>query len=130
MKSGNVGAIQLDRSEPYLDGQHLDALIQLWLDDCADRLDGLGPNGYIGTTAGYAEKIAYFRLWWGEPSPSTGSGYDSDCGSGYGLSCDWRLTQRGLLGRYERYLEDRLTDLIQEMIILSFQPPIFFSGFC
>jgi len=90
MKSDNVGAIRLDRSEPYLDGADLDALIQVWLDDCADRLDGLGPNGYIGTTAGYAEKITYFRLWWADAGPLVG----------------WRLTQRGLR-EFERWLRMR-----------------------
>lgn len=86
-QGGNVGTIELDRSEPYLIADSLDALIVRWLDDCADRLDGLGPDGYTGTVAGYAWKIGYFREWWAETGPSVG----------------WRLT-RHELRNFERWL--------------------------
>ena len=87
MHTSNVGSIKLDRQDPYLDGQHLDALIELWLADCADRLDELGPNGYTGTTKGYADKISYFREWWAAQGPT----------------CGWRLTRHGLR-EFERWL--------------------------
>ena len=41
MDRSNVGTINLQRQDPYLDGRQLDALIGLWLDDCADRLEDL-----------------------------------------------------------------------------------------
>lgn len=85
-----MGTINLDRQEPYLDGRHLHRLITLWLDDCADRLDGIGPNGYVGTVRGYADKIVYFTVWWDERGPAVG----------------WRLTQR-LLREFERWLRQR-----------------------
>lgn len=57
-----VGRIDLRPAEPSLDAHYLDALIVVWLDDCARRL----PQ----TTAdGYAEKIIYFRRWWAEVGP-------------------------------------------------------------
>jgi integrase/recombinase XerC len=57
-----VGRIDLRPAEPSLDAHHLDALIAVWLDDCARRLP-------IETVAGYAEKIAYFRRWWTDVAP-------------------------------------------------------------
>lgn len=90
MDRSNVGTINLQRQDPYLDGRQLDDLIGLWLDDCADRLDGIGPNGYVGTVRGYADKIVYFQLWWEETGPGSG----------------WRLTQR-LLREFERWLRQR-----------------------
>ena len=56
------GTINLDRSEPLLDGRNLDALVQRWLDD---RADALGA----GTVIGYGSKIAHFRLLWASYGP-------------------------------------------------------------
>lgn len=82
-----VGQITINRAEPYLDARDLDALIVEWLDDCADRLDGFGPNGYTGTVAGYAAHVDYFRRWWVAEGPQ----------------CGWRLTKSGLRA-FERWL--------------------------
>lgn len=86
-----VGNIDLQRHEPYLVAEHIQAVIQLWLDDCADRLDDVGPDGaYRGTTAGYAAKIVHFVQWW------------ADVGPGY----DWRLSRTNLR-EFERWLRQR-----------------------
>jgi integrase len=90
MQTSNVGSINQDRQDPYLDGQHLNAVIDLWLADCADRLDDLGPNGFIGTTKGYADKFIYFREWWAVHGPT----------------CEWRLTRPGLR-EFERWLRQQ-----------------------
>lgn len=90
MTINNVGKIHLDRVEPCLVAPDMDALIDLWIDDCADRLNDLGPNGFTGTTAGYVEKIAYFREWW----------------SAVGPGLNHRLTRRSLRD-FERWLRVR-----------------------
>lgn len=91
MRSKTVGRINLNRERPYLDAAHLDQLIDVWLAECADRLDDLGPDGrFGGTTAGYAAKIRYFRDWWALAGPGH----------------DWRLSQASLR-EFERWLRHR-----------------------
>lgn len=75
------GTINLDRSEPLLDGRNLDALIQRWLDD---RADALGT----ATVIGYGSKIAHFRRWWAYYGPHQG----------------WRMTRADLM-RFREHLE-------------------------
>lgn len=58
----NPNAINLTPVAPSLEAKELDALIQLWLDDCATRLPA-------HTVEGYAVKIAYFRRWWAAVGP-------------------------------------------------------------
>lgn len=77
-----TGKINLNRSEPTLDGCDLDLLIQHWLDD---RRENTAPV----TAAGYADKIAYFRRWWAEVGPQQ----------------RWILARRDLI-RFREYLED------------------------
>lgn len=88
------GTIVLQTTEPSLVGDQLDQLAEMWLDDCADRLDGLGPAGYVGTVRGYATKIGYFRSWW----------------AGYGLRHAWRLTPSSLVD-FERWLRAKRSKL-------------------
>ncbi len=76
-----MGAINLSPSEEILEAVHLDALIQLWLDDCATRL----PKH---TVEGYATKIVHFRRWWAAVGPDL----------------DWRL-RRGDLLAFAGHLE-------------------------
>ena len=91
MENVRVGRINLNRQQPYLDGRHIDELIDKWLDDCADRLDDLAADGsYCGTTAGYAAKIVYFREWWADVGEEKG----------------WKLSQ-ALLREFERWLRRR-----------------------
>jgi len=54
--------INLDHSADTLDASDLPAVIRLWLDDCRSRLPAY-------TVAGYADKIAYFSLWWADVAP-------------------------------------------------------------
>lgn len=74
------GVINLAPAEEVLRAEHLDALIQAWLDTCATRL----PKH---TAEGYANKVAHFRRWW----------------STYGPAHGWKL-RRGDLVAFANYL--------------------------
>ena len=52
-------AINLEPDTDVLDGRQLPKLIELWLDDCRSRLPAY-------TVDGYADKIAYFVVWWAD----------------------------------------------------------------
>lgn len=76
------GKIELARAEPALQAEQLDALIELWLEECEQRLS---PE--TGTAEGYRAKIRYFRAWWASE----------------GAHREWRLTQQSLQ-EFERQL--------------------------
>lgn len=57
-----MGEINLMPQEHFLKAERLDALIQLWLDDCVFRLPHV-------TVKGYEHKIGYFRRWWAAVGP-------------------------------------------------------------
>lgn len=75
-----VGRINLRPSEPYLAARDLDALIELWLEDCDERLTPYAAQFY-------RYRVHRFRTWWGEVGPGQG----------------WQLRKRDLV-RYERHL--------------------------
>lgn len=63
MSVGQIGYIQLTPNEDALDGRQLDMLIELWLGDCANRLDA------NETMPGYRRSVSYFRRWWYDEGP-------------------------------------------------------------
>lgn len=63
MTVGQVGQIVLAPSEDALEARQLDQLIELWLDDCATRLDA------NETMPGYRRNVGYFRRWWATEGP-------------------------------------------------------------
>lgn len=66
--------IDLMPEEPVFNAQSLDALIQVWLDDCLQRLGEPDSTGILrsATLVGYTTKIAVFRRWWLCVGPSMG----------------------------------------------------------
>lgn len=80
-----MDSIRLDPEQPALEARDLDALIERWLTYQRKRLAAK-------TTAGYTEKIAYFRDWW----QSSGERYD------------WRLDEDVLLD-FNVYLSERVS---------------------
>jgi integrase len=72
--------IDLSPAVPVFRARRLDALAQLWLDDCLKRLGRPKPARpghsqarlYSATWAGYKDDIAYFRRWWAEVGPAKG----------------------------------------------------------
>lgn len=67
----SLESINLQPQEPILAARALDSLIQKWLDWCLEDLGEPDADGALRsyTVAGYASKIAHFRLWWAEVGP-------------------------------------------------------------
>jgi integrase len=76
-----MGTIQLQPAEQVLDACNLEALIELWLEDCAVKRPP-------ATVAGYYYKILYWSQWW----------------QAQGAALDWRLRRRDV-ERFARELD-------------------------
>ncbi len=80
-----MDSIRLDPERPALDARHLDALIEMWLQNRRRRLAAK-------TAADYADKIRYFREWWAVEGPTV----------------DWQLTEETLLD-FNTHLSERIS---------------------
>jgi site-specific recombinase XerD len=80
-----MDSIRLDPERPALDARHLDALIEMWLQNRRRRLAAK-------TAADYADKIRYFRDWWKLEGPTV----------------DWQLSEETLLD-FNKHLSERIS---------------------